>query len=181
MKTSRRMTSCARFARCAFAVTGFAGIVRADRLDGLVKHSPFAPDKAAGAMSAQPVATSRIEFGGYMTLEGKTLVSLSDGATGQSVWVGVQDPKAEYFVENLDPSGPTISLKLNGKTLLLGLRKVNTDAAPPAQPTATVAATVRDPGAPATEAKPPEPAAMMPANRIAPQTLHIPKRVDDPA
>lgn len=159
----------------------------ADRLDGLVKRSPFQPDKPTGSGVAAPV-TSQVEFGGYLVEGGRPVVSLTDIANGRSFWVGLKDPAAPYFVETLDRNTPSVTLRMGDRSLTLPLRKPSADVgsgtATATTPAPAAMAIVFDPGASSDRQEAAKPdsddGVAPPANRIPRQSLRIPKRADDP-
>lgn len=161
-----------------------AGTLRADALDNLVKRSPFVPE-TTGRETTRIEAPSRVEFGGYLETDGEPRVSLTDTATGRSVWVALRDANAAYYVETLDTDTPAVALRLNGRSVTLALRKTADAPGAPAQPAPEAKpaeATILNPGAKAPgEPEPEAPATPAPANRIPPQRLRVPRRVDDPA
>ncbi len=160
----------------------------ADNLDALVARSPFAPPGKVSVRGTS--APTRIEFGGYLEIGGKTEVSLLNIATREAVWVALRDKSAPFFVESFDPSGPAVIVKLDGTSVRLPLRNAPAEAPLTTSPTppspAAGQAAILDAGAPKIPdaEKQENPRVESPASssepfRIPAQKLRTPRRADD--
>ncbi len=105
---------------CLFgAVLPAASGMRADSLDELMIHSPFAPRAAAEVTGV----SGTLEFRGVLESGGRTLVGIFDRTTGQSLWVPADGAPGETdtVVRDFDPEENTLRLTYRGRAYTLAL------------------------------------------------------------
>lgn len=78
--------------------------------------------RAAGATSGEADETA-IVFSGVMSVQGRTLVALTDRASGLSRWVAPDEEFAGYRLSGYNAKSEAITLVRNQQTLRLSLKK----------------------------------------------------------
>ena len=157
-----------------------------DALDSLVGKSPFFPAGYVPGKSEKKESTTkgRLEFGGYMEIEGHLEVSILDTATGTFAWVALKDSTAPYFVESFDRTLLAISIRQDGLSLKLPLRAVPAELASPSQlqtvnPLAAQPVVVDPRANPTPTPASPMGTASSEGGRIPRQTLRVQPRADN--
>jgi hypothetical protein len=100
-------------------------------LEELQANSPFVPPdfkpRGPGAPRPKPPAAKKLEFSGFIELDGKYSFSFYDMAKKTSFWVEMGDARAAVKVVDFNPSTMEVTIESEAGSEVLGLRK-------PAQP-----------------------------------------------
>lgn len=97
----------------------------------LEENSPFIPfDYVSHVAPVVGPQKGGVELRGVLDFDGQTRFSLYNPVTQKSVWVGLKDKRAPYYVDSYDPEKFLVTVVVNGVKQQLPMSKPTEEAMP---------------------------------------------------